>query len=160
MRFEGVSTIVTFEDTPEAQVHREAAGAPVVMRLCRRHFNMRDRTLLMRNDCDPVIHALRKGSSSLKMQAEVEVVCREAVETRTRLFCLHVPGKQLILKKVDGGSRAGAERLLGPSCTPWARGEIATLLGEQGWSITLDLFAVGSNAQAARLRFVYRRAGQ
>jgi hypothetical protein len=40
MRFEGVtvSTIVTFEDTPEAQVHREAA--PMVMRLCRRHFDM------------------------------------------------------------------------------------------------------------------------
>ncbi len=36
MRFEGVTTIVKFEDTPEAQVHREAAGAPTVMRLCRR----------------------------------------------------------------------------------------------------------------------------
>ena len=150
MHFEGVSTIVTFEDTPEAQVHREMAGAPMVMRLCRRHFDMRDRTVLMRNDCDPVIHALRKGSASLKMQAEVEVVCREAVETRTRMFFLHVPGKQLILEKVDGGSRAGAERLLGPSCTPWARGEIATLLGEHGWNLTLDLFAAGSNAQAAR----------
>jgi hypothetical protein len=150
MRFEGVSTIVTFEDTPEAQVHREAAGAPMVMRLCRRHFNMRDRTLLMRNDCDPVIHALRKGSSSLKMQAEVEVVCREAVETRTRLFCLHVPGKQLIWKRSTEAQEQGRNGSSGRPAHLGARGEIATLLGEQGWSITLDLFAAGSNAQAAR----------
>ena len=36
MHFEGVSTIVTFESTPEAQVHREAAGAPMVIRLLQR----------------------------------------------------------------------------------------------------------------------------
>jgi hypothetical protein len=41
MRFDGVSTIVTFEDTPEAQVHREAAGAPMAMRLLRRLFDLR-----------------------------------------------------------------------------------------------------------------------
>jgi hypothetical protein len=55
MRFDGVSTIVTFEDTPEVQAHREAAGAPMAMRLLRRLFNLRDRTVLLRNDCLPVI---------------------------------------------------------------------------------------------------------
>jgi hypothetical protein len=40
MKFEGVSTIITFEDTPEAQAHREAAGEPVVMRLLRRMFEI------------------------------------------------------------------------------------------------------------------------
>ncbi len=29
-----MTTIVTFEDTPEVQVHREVAGAPMVVRLC------------------------------------------------------------------------------------------------------------------------------
>ena len=36
MHFEGVSTIVTLESTPEAQVHQEAVGAPMVIRLLRR----------------------------------------------------------------------------------------------------------------------------
>ena len=36
MHFEGVSTIVTFESSPEAQVHQEAVGAPMVIRLLRR----------------------------------------------------------------------------------------------------------------------------
>ena len=33
MHFEGVSIIVTFESTPEVQVHQEAVGAPMVIRL-------------------------------------------------------------------------------------------------------------------------------
>jgi hypothetical protein len=41
VRFDGVSTIVTFEDTPEAQVHREAEGTPMVMRLLRGLFDLR-----------------------------------------------------------------------------------------------------------------------
>ena len=36
MKFEGVSTIVTLEVTPDAQAHREAAGAPMALRLIRR----------------------------------------------------------------------------------------------------------------------------
>jgi hypothetical protein len=77
MRFDGVSTIVTFEDTPEAQVHREAAGAPMAMRLLRRLFNLRNRTVLLRNDCLPVIFALRKGSPSQVLQRAAEDVGKE-----------------------------------------------------------------------------------
>jgi hypothetical protein len=76
MKFEGVSSIVTFEDTPEAQVHREAAGAPMVMRLLRRMFDMTNRSVLLRNDCLPVIYALEKGSNSPPLQAAAEAVCR------------------------------------------------------------------------------------
>lgn len=78
------------------------------------------------------------------------MVCREAVATETRIFCLHVPGTVLISEGVDGGSREGAERLLGPSCTPWARDQIAALLAENGWILTLDLFAAGSNKHCER----------
>ena len=70
--FEGVSTIITFEDTPEAQVHREAASAPMVIRLLRRLFDLRDKTVMIRNDCAPVIFALRKGSSSRQLQEAAE----------------------------------------------------------------------------------------
>jgi hypothetical protein len=65
-------------------------------------------------------------------------------------FCLHVPGTQLIAEGVDGESREGAERLLGPSCTPWAREQIRKLLAENGWTLSLDLFAAGNNKQCER----------
>ncbi len=84
MKFDGVSTIVTFEDTPEAQAHREAAEAPMVMRLLRRMFDMTNRSVLLRNDCLPVIYAFEKGSNSpqlqLSLQAAAEAMCREALE--------------------------------------------------------------------------------
>ncbi len=67
MHFEGVTNIVMLEDTPEAQVHREAARAPMVMRLARRLYDLRCRTVLMRNDCSPVVFAMRKGSQSLRL---------------------------------------------------------------------------------------------
>ena len=114
MQFEVVSTIVTFKRTPEAQVHREAAGAPMAMRLLRRHFDLQGRTVVLRNDCDPVMHALRNGSPSQQLQEASEQVCKEAMAAGTRVFCLHVLSTQLIAEEVDGGSREGAERLLGP----------------------------------------------
>ena len=82
MRYEGVTTIVTFEDTPEAQVHREALGAPMTMRLLRRTFDLRGKTVLLLNDCTPVIFALRKGSRSPVLQQAAEEVCREALAAR------------------------------------------------------------------------------
>ena len=151
MRFEGVSTIVTFEDTPEAQVHREAAGAPMVMRLLRRLFNLEGLTVLLRNDCAPVIYALQKGSSSARLQLAAEAVCREGLEAKVaRILYLHVPGVQLIAEGVDGGSREGALRLLGPACTAGTREKIRELLAAHGWRITLDLFAAQSNAFVER----------
>jgi hypothetical protein len=51
MKFEGVSTIVTLEVTPDAQAHREAAGAPIGLALDSAEFDMRGRPVLLRNDC-------------------------------------------------------------------------------------------------------------
>ena len=123
MRSDGVSTIVTFEDTPKAQVHREAAGAPVAMRLLRRLFDLRNRTVLLRNDCLPVIFAIQKGSPSQVLQRAAEDVCKEALEAGCRVLALHVPGVQLIDERIDGGSREA-----GPACTQRTRNEIRALL--------------------------------
>ena len=150
MHFEGVSTIVTFESTPEAQVHREAAGAPMVIRLLRRLFDLRNKTVLIRNDCAPVIFALRKGSGSPQLQEAAEILSRESLEAGCRTMALHVPGVQLIAEGVDGGSREGAERLRGPACTAWARRLLRDFLQEHGWRVTLDLFAAASNAFVER----------
>jgi hypothetical protein len=146
MRFDGVSTIVTFEDTPEVQVHREAAGAPMGMRLLRRLFDLRNRTVLLRNDCLPVIFALREGSPSQVLQRAAEDVCKEALEAGCRVLALHVPGVQLIDERIDGGSREGALRLAGPACTQRTRGDTRALLAQHSWVVTIDLFAAQSNA--------------
>jgi len=150
MKFDGVSTIVTFGDTPEAQVHREAAGAPMIMRLIRSMFDLRGRTVLLRNDCLPVIFALQKGSSSPQLQAAAEAVCQEALEAGCRVLCLHVPGVQLIAEGVDGGSREGAARLQGPACSAALRATVDGFMGQHGWKLTLDLFAADSNKMTAR----------
>jgi hypothetical protein len=150
MKFDGVSTIVTFGDTPEAQVHREAAGAPMIMRLMRSMFNLKGRTVLLRNDCLPVIYALQKGSPSPQLQAAAEAVCQEALEAGCRVLCLHVPGVQLIAEGVDGGSREGAALLQGPACSAALRATVAGLLSQHGWTLTLDLFAADSNKMTAR----------
>ena len=121
----------------------------MAMRLLQRHFNLRGRTVLLRNDCDQVI-ALRKGSASPQLQEAEEMMYREAVATETRIFCLHVPGTVLISEGVDGGSREGAERFAGPLVHPWARDQIAKLLAENRWKLTLDLFAAGSNKHCDR----------
>ena len=79
-------------------------------------FDMTNLSVLLRNDCLPVIYALEKGSNSPPMQAAAEAVCR--VE---RVLCMHVPGVQLIAEGVDGGSLEGALRLAGPACTSETR---------------------------------------
>ena len=150
MRFQGVSTIITFEDTPEAQVHREAAGAPMVMRLLKRVVDVRDATIILRNDCEPVVLALRKGSPSPQLQEAAETVCSEALDGGCRVLTLHVPGVQLIAEGIDGGSREGAERLLGPRCSAATRTTLAAFLSGHGWELTLDLFASTSNAMTPR----------
>jgi hypothetical protein len=60
MRFEGVSTIVTFGNTLEEQVYREGPGAPMIMRLVRTMFDLRGRTVLLLNDCATVIMPKRR----------------------------------------------------------------------------------------------------
>jgi hypothetical protein len=150
MQYEGVSTIITFANTPEAQVHREGAGAPMAMRLVRRLVDTENATILLRNDCDPVIIALRKGSPSPQLQEAAEMVCTEALAGRCRYLTLHVPGIQLIAEGIDGGSRAGADRLLGPACSARTRELLAEFLQVHGWALTLDLFATTGNTMTQR----------
>ena len=127
----------------------------MAMRLLRRLFNLRNRTVLLRNDCLPVIFALRKGSPSQVLQKAAEDVCKEALEAGCRVLALHVPGVQLIDERIDGGSREGALRLAGPACTQRTRNEIRALLARHPWTVSagtapVDLFAAQSNAFVER----------
>jgi hypothetical protein len=104
MRFDGVSTIVTFEDTRrrkctgrrlEPQWHCGSCGACLtfetelfcsVMTACQSFF------------------VIRKGSPSQVLQRAAEDVCKEALEAGCRVLALHVPGVQLIDERTVGGS--------------------------------------------------------
>ena len=121
MRYEGVVTVVTFDDTPEVQVHREALGAPMTMRSLWKLYDLLDKTVLLLNDCMPVIFALHKGSRSPELQQAAEQVGKEA---GCWVLAQHIPGVQLIAERVDGGSREGTLRLAGPACTGSTRAAI------------------------------------
>ena len=105
---------------------------------------------MWRNDCLPVIFALRKGSASPVMKKAAEDTCKKALEAGCRLVYLHVPGVQLIAEQIDGGSREGALRLAGPACTRRTRSEISSLLQPHGWVVTFDLFTAQSNVLVDR----------
>ena len=125
---------------------------------------MRCLSVLLRNDCLPVIYALEKGSNSPRLQATAEAFCRKALEAgMKKVLYMHVPGEQLIAEGIDGGSREEALRLAGPACTSETRRQVKELLAQPCWRITVDLFAEhhgstfrlvdGRAEQRARRRF-------
>ena len=145
MRFPGVTTIATLEQESDVQAHREAAGAPMAFHLLTSIVNISGRRVLFRNDCLPVVIAMRKGSPSSTLQAASEVITKGCIQAGAKTLFLHVPGTQLIAEGVDGGSRRGAMRLTGPAITLAAKAIILDLLHAYGWEVTLDLFAARSN---------------
>ena len=105
-------------------------------------FDLRNRTVLLCNDCLLVIFAIRKGSPSQVLQKAADDVCKEALEAGCRVLALHVPGVQLIDdERIDGGSREGALRLAGSAGTQRTRSKIQALLTQHSWIVTIDLFA-------------------
>ena len=76
------------------------------MRLIRRLFYMRGRSVLLRNNCLPVIYALEKWSSSPQSQAAAEAVCRAALEAGVKkVLYMHIRGEQLIVDVASTGAR-------------------------------------------------------
>jgi hypothetical protein len=150
MRYDRATTIVTFSDPIEAQVHRESAGAPISLRVLRSMMDIAGWHVLLVNDCLPVILALRKGSHSPQLQADAESVSLGALEAGAKLSFLHVPGTEMIAAGTDGASRDGAKQVIGPSCTAIGRDKIRDFLHQHGWEATIDLFAADCNKFVAR----------
>ena len=145
MRYEQATTIVTFSDPLEAQVHRESAGAPISLRILRSLMDLNGWQILFVNDCLPVVLALRKGSASARLQEDAEAVALGVLEAGARASFLHIPGTEMIAAGTDGASRDGARRVVGPSCTEDGRARIRSFLQEHGWEVTIDLFAADCN---------------
>jgi len=145
MRYEQASTIVTFDSPLEAQVHRESAGAPMVLDFLRAQMDLRGWQILFVNDCMPVVIAMRKGSHSMRLQADAERVTLGLLEAGAKASFLHIPGTEMVAAGTDGASREGAKNILGPSCTPAGREKILAFLAVHGWRATIDLFAADCN---------------
>jgi len=143
------------------QVFREAAAGCLVSEAAiaaakARGFNTRGCTVLARNDAASALAALRKGSPSVVLQEYAMRLSKfHAAEGINPVF-LHVPGTTLVAEGVDGLSRAGfsgvpgAVEVSGPACGPKLRAIIHSLAKDQGWRISIDLFASIGNRMSPR----------
>ena len=145
MRYDQATTIVTFSDPLEAQVHRESAGAPISSRILHSLMDLNGWRILFVNNCLPVILALRKGSASARLQEVAETVALGVLEASARASFLHIPGMEMIAAGTDGASRDAAKRVVGPSCSTEGRNRIRSFLHEHGWEVTIDLLAADCN---------------
>ena len=145
MQYDRATTIVTFDDPIEAQVHRESAGAPMVLKFLQGQMDLRGWHVLFMNDCLPVVLALRKGSHSTRLQADAEEVTLGLLEAGAKGSFLHIPGTEMVASGTDGASREGAQKVLGPYSTGVGREKISAFLALHGWKATIDLFAADSN---------------
>ena len=150
MTYQGATTIATFRRHLEHQAHRESAGAPLAMQILRSLTDIRGHRVLFVNDCLPVTVAMRKGSPSPELQADAEYMALASLEAGCKSLYLHIPGTDMIAAGVDGASRDGAKRIVGPACSEEGRAKIRGLLEEHGWIITIDLFAATCNRMATR----------
>jgi hypothetical protein len=74
MVYDQATTIVTFPDPIEAQVHLESAGGPIAFRILSSLMDLRGWHVLFVIDCLPVILAMRKRSQSKQLQSDSESV--------------------------------------------------------------------------------------
>jgi hypothetical protein len=144
MHYEQATTIVTFSDPVEPQVHRESAGAPISFRILSNLMNLSGWHIHFVNDCLTIL-ALRKGSHSARLQADAETVALGVLEAGAKATLWHIPGKEMIAVGTDGASREGAKHVIGPALTTAGRNRIRTFLLQHGWNVTIDLFAADCN---------------
>jgi hypothetical protein len=62
MQYDRATSIVTFDNPLEAQVHRESAGGPITLRVLRGLMDLRGWHVLVVNDCLPVVISEPGGS--------------------------------------------------------------------------------------------------
>ncbi len=124
----------------------------MVLDFLRAQMDLRGWLVLFVNDCMPVVIAMRKGSHSMRLQADAERVTLGLLEAGAKASFLHIPGTEMVAAGTDGASREGAKSILGPSSTPVGRAKILAFLAEHGWSATIDLFAADCNKFTERYR--------
>ena len=139
-------------DTPAgAQAHREAFGGTFAFRAVAEAVHLGGAMVIMRNDAEAALAALRKGSTqSPEMQAAALELNRMCANLDTDTVFLHSPGLEMIADGVDARSRDEPQAARGPECTPALWDQVLAATRALGWSITVDAFAVAANAKVPR----------
>jgi len=141
------------------QAHREAWAGALSLQALTQVEDTHSSTVLMRNDASAAIAAFRKGSfGSPELQEAALIVNDIRIKLDILTPLLHVPGLALMAEGIDGASRAGhafgqgmnVEEIRGPSITDQLWNRIQALADQQGWKLTIDLFATASNSRTDR----------
>ena len=149
--FDRVSSVITFEQDYEHQVHREGWAGPIALETAIGLVEPGPAVVLLRNDCSPALSGLQKGSSrSSELQTASIDLHKQCYRAGWVPMFLHVSGERLIEEGVDNGSRAEARRIWGPKCSRVLRDFIFDFCKRQQCEITIDFFASSCNALVPR----------
>jgi hypothetical protein len=138
-------------DVHEAQVHIEATGGCVSLEAAARVTNLRGATVIFRNDATGALAAFRKGSSHSstlqKLAVRMTTLC---AELEINPLFLHAPGKELVEEGIDDASRRLASAIASPAYSDHLRCLVHKAAADQGWTVTVDLFATAKYCLAER----------
>ena len=150
---EGKVVVGTLPDTPDMriQVRREALGGCLAFEATERLLDLRNATIIFRNDAIGALSAFRKGSfpSTFLQQCSMRL-CRRQRPHRCSPLYLHAPGRVLVDEGVDDTSRSMAQEVAGPVSSSYLRDIVLKAAQRLGWHITLDAFASHENAMVPR----------
>ena len=150
---EGKVIIGTLPDTDDMQhqVRREAFAGVLSLEAAAAELDLKEATVILRNDAVGALAALRKGSfSSTFLQLCAMRACRLQRRVRCNTLHLHAPGRVLIDEGVDDHSRSGALAVAGPASSDRVRQRSHQLAASCGWSLTIDAFASEANSLLPR----------
>ena len=145
-----VATFTAAERT-DVQERREALAGDLAFQAAAQLLDVRGMVVLHRNDAVGALAALRKGSFASRELQDIAVrFAGRCARLRTENYFLHVPGNLLVEEGVDGASRELARQVSFPASTYLMKELLREEAASLGWTLSLDLFASGSNAVVPR----------
>jgi hypothetical protein len=127
------------------------AGAAALV-TASQHFRLHDFTVILQNDCQPALAALRKGSYCSPILQDIAI---EHAEFCMQLginapLTLFAPGNSLIAEGIDCLSRDAVRAAYQFESSPVLRDLVQSVARDQGWTLTIDLFANSENSLLPR----------
>ena len=127
------------------------AGAAALV-TASQHFCPHDFTVILQNDCQPALAALRKGSYCSPILQDIAI---EHAEFCMQLginapLTLFAPGNSLIAEGIDCLSRDAVRAAHQFESSPVLRDLVQSVARDQGWTLTIDLFANSENSLLPR----------
>ena len=150
---DGKIVVGSLPDSPDMQhqIRREMRAGCLAFEAAERLLDLREATVIFRNDALVALSAMRKGSfSSTFLQSWAMWLARRQHAVRCFPLHLNAPGRLLVDEGVDDASRSLAAEVAGPVSGPELRRRIWAVAAQCGWHITVDAFASADNALTPR----------